>query len=84
MKGYNKNRVCQCRQCNTVFDIGDVKHVERDLYNIKIKEKRCPYCGGYYRLLEDGLHEINRDHWILHNPPTSKEKINWMYYNREN
>lgn len=84
MSNNDKKRVCQCRKCNEVFDIGDVVQVEYDLYNIKIQEKRCPYCKDNYRLLNDGLYEINRDKWILHNPPTSDERTNWLYFNREN
>lgn len=77
-------RICQCRKCKNVFDVGELVWVKRKIYNLDIEEKRCPYCNGEYRLFKDGLFEKNRDRWILHNPPTSDEKLNWKYFNREN
>ena len=88
MKQLNENtkyRICHCRKCDKVFNLDEAKQVETNLYNIKIKEKRCPVCEGQFRILKvKDLYEVNRDHWILHNPASENEIANWEYYNREN
>jgi hypothetical protein len=35
-----------------VFDIGEAAVIYRDYCGVKIREKRCPLCGGTFRAIE--------------------------------
>jgi len=43
-----------CTNCGHIFDYKDAKIVERQLYNVTRKEKRCPECNSY--AIEDMFH----------------------------
>ena len=60
-----QNRV-QCCDCHHVFDYKDAVVVYKKIYSIDIPEKKCPLCGGTFRLLEipselDKLLYVDRD-----------------------
>ena len=48
--GYVKDKR-RCFRCKSVFDKSEAVNIDIDLYGFKIKEKRCPYCGGEYGLI---------------------------------
>jgi hypothetical protein len=43
---------CVCCRCHSVFSIFETVTVERSIYGIKIKEKKCPYCEGNFRKID--------------------------------
>lgn len=43
---------CICCECRSVFSQYDAVTTEREIYGIKIKEKRCPYCEGSFRKID--------------------------------
>lgn len=43
---------CVCCKCHSVFSQYETVTVERRIYGINVKEKRCPYCEGVYKKIE--------------------------------
>lgn len=46
-----RNRMI-CGSCRHTFDYRDAATVYRKLYGKEIPEKRCPLCGGIFRVIE--------------------------------
>ena len=41
-----------CNDCSARFDIADAAITYRNYGNVNIMEKRCPQCGGTFRIIE--------------------------------
>ena len=52
MDQLDKNNIMVCSKCRHVFHISEAIDTETEVYNIKIKEKGCPECGGKFHMLE--------------------------------
>lgn len=44
--------IMKCNRCNHIFNIADATICYRSYGNIKIREKKCPVCGGNFRAFD--------------------------------
>lgn len=47
-----KHNKMVCNRCGLRFDISDAAITYRDFAGIKMREKKCPECGGSFRAIE--------------------------------